>query len=433
MNTKEMMVSIVTAMMVMAMFASSAMAIDVDGRAPAGEWEDDWHLADDLNDEPSPLPLPNGYNISAIWQHYVAAENGKLYIRYDTIGIAGDTTGNGIPHPPPSPIEGWGVGDDEQYVVGFDVDNNAATGAPMMGYPDFFEGFDLIIIYKNNAVSADWYGGITAPPGFVAEAAIATDEPYTHVVEFSVNNVDAFMDWHHYRIYGFAGSLYDTGNPEDPLSEPIEVLEFDFDWTGICCYNMSFTGSSCGNIVNHTWDFGDGTTSGVINGAPGTIIHQYSRGGLPKFNVVLSGCNQKSCTSISKAVYVDKGPTAKATRTPAKIDVDTPTSVTFDGSASHPDLSGDPLRTITYKWEFSDSHPDAYTAVVTRSVTLGPHGTLSATLTVDDSHCESDVTVVVTTNPPEEVPILTPAGMVALIGMLCIVGAGRILTKGRRS
>lgn len=99
----------------------------------------------------------------------------------------------------------------------------------------------------------------------------------------------------------------------------------------------------------------------------------------------------------------------------------------------HADPSGDPLRTITYKWNFSDSYPDQYTAVVTRSVTLGPGKTLSATLTVNDSHCEKDTTVQVTTKPPQEVPLLTLPGMLALIGMMCIVGAGRIITRGRRS
>ena len=433
MNLKGMIVSIVTAMLVMTMFASSAMAITVDGRIdPSDEWDASWKLADDLNDEP-PLPLPNGYNISAIWQHYDAAENGKLYIRYSTIGIAGDTTGNGIPHPPPDYIEGWGVGPDEKYVVGFDVDNNAATGVAMMGYPAFFDGFDLIITYADNTVSAIWYG-ITAPPGFVAEAMIATDEPYTQVVEFSINNVDEFMDWHHYRLYGFAGSLHDTGNPEDPLTEPIEVLEFDFNWTGICCHNMSFTGTSCGTIVSHTWNFGDGTPPVTISGPPvSPIWHQYTRGDLPKFNVTLSGCNALgACASVSHWVYVDKGPTAKATRTPGVVYANTPTSVKFDGSASHADPSGDPLRTITHEWSFSDGTYDSG-PIVYKDVTLGPGATLSATLTVNDSHCEDDVTVYVTTKPPQEVPLLTLPGLLALIGMMCIVGAGRILTKGRRS
>jgi hypothetical protein len=433
MNPKETTVYIVTAMLVMAMFASSAMAITVDGRIdPSDEWDASWKLADDLNDEP-PLPLPNGFNISAVWQHYNLSED-KLYFRYDTVGIAGDASGNGNPHlyTPPDGIEEWGVGLHEAYVVGFDVDNDDSTGAVMMGYPDSFDGFDLVVHYNDNVVTANWYGGVTAPSSFVAKAAIATEEDYTHNVEFSINNVSEFMDWRYYRIYGFAGSLYDTGNPEDPLTEPIEVLEFDFNWTGICCYNMSFTGISCGNIVNHTWDFGDGTPLVTISGPPvSPIWHQYTRGGPPKYNVVLSGCNQKSCASISKAVYVDNGPTAKATRTPGMVYVNTPTSVKFDGSASHADPSGDPLRTITYEWSFSDGTYDSG-SIVYKTVKLGSGATLSATLTVNDSHCEDDVKVYVTTKPPQEVPLLTPAGMFALIGMMCIVGAGRVLTKGRR-
>lgn len=336
MNTKGMVVSIVTAMVVMVMFASSAMAIIVDGRIDSSdEWDASWKLADDLNDEP-PLPLPNGFNISAVWQHYNLSDD-KLYFRYDTVGIAGDASGNGNPHlyAPPAGIEEWGVGLHEEYVVGFDVDNDNSTGALMMGFPDPFNGFDLVVHYTNNTVTAKWYGGLTAPSCFVAEAAIATEEDYTHHVEFSINNVSEFMDWRYYRIYGFAGSLYDPGNPEDPLAEPIEVLEFDFDFKGICCYNMEFNGTmSFGNIVNHTWTFGDGDSE-YAAGLPGVVPHQYTRGGLPKFTVTLSGYNALGqYAEITKSVYVDDGPTAKTPWTSKKIDADTPTSVKFDGSAS---------------------------------------------------------------------------------------------------
>ncbi len=314
--------------------------------------------------------------------------------------------------------------------MGLDVDNDEATGETMMGG---CKGFDLVIYYENNAVFAVW-DDIPAPSGFVANATIKLDAPYTNVVEFSINNVSEYVDPRYYRLYGYAWSGIDVGNPEDPLTEPIEVLEFDFNWTGICCYNMSFTGISCGNIVNHTWDFGDGTPPVTISGPPvSPIWHQYTRGGLPKFDVILIGCNQKSCASISKEVYVDNGPTADTIWTYKKIYVNTSTSVTFDGSASHADPDGYPLRTITYNWNFSDGPPDQSTAVVTRSVTLGPHDTLEATLMVNDSHCENSVKVYVTTKPPQEVPLLTLPGLLALIGMMCIVGAGRILTKGRRS
>ncbi len=100
MNTKGIIVSIVTVMVVMTMFASSAMAITVDGRIdPSDEWDASWKLADDLNDDPDPLPYPNGYNITAVWQHYNSSED-KLYFRYDTIATAGDSDGDGSPHTP---------------------------------------------------------------------------------------------------------------------------------------------------------------------------------------------------------------------------------------------------------------------------------------------------------------------------------------------
>ena len=428
MNTKGMIVSIVTAMlMVIAVFASSAMAITVDGRInPSDEWNS-WKLADD---EDQPWALVNGFDLLAVWQHYEESED-KLYFRYDTDGIAGDSNGNGNPNEPNDGWnEQWGVGRHEQYVVALNLDNDDTTGLNIRGYP----GFDLTVKYTDNTPEVEWHNpSITEPAGFVAEAKIATDPPFTHVVEFSVNKVSEYMDPRLYIVYGYAGSAIDEINPEDPLSEPIEVLEFNFEPEGICCYNMRFTGVSSGNIVNHSWDFGDGSSVGPVSGAPEDqppVDHQYSSGGW--YTVKLSGHNARGqYAEMSKDIYVDKGPTAKATRSPGEIEVDTPTLVTFDGSASHADPMGD--RTITYKWEFSDGHPDETTAIVTRSVTLGPHGSLSAKLTVDDSHCESDVTVVVTTKPPEDVPLLTPAGMFALIGMLCIVGAGRILTKGRGS
>jgi hypothetical protein len=436
MNLKGMIVSIVTAMLVMTMFASSAMAITVDGRIdPSDEWNS-WKLGDD-DDMGNPLPLVNGFNISTVWQHYVASED-KLYFRYDTVGIAGDSSGNGNPNTPADDQnDQWGVGvpnnpavynPREGYTVAINADNDIATGKHIRGY----DGFDIILNYQNDIAAVEWIG-IAEPSGFIAEAEIATAYPFTHVVEFSINKVSEYMDPRLYVLYGYAGSDMDQENPEDPLLEPFEVVEFDLDFKGICCYNMEFNGTmSFGSIVNHTWDFGDGDSEYIV-GPPGVVTHQYSRGGLPKFTVTLSGYNALGqYAEVSQEVYVDKGPTAKATVVPTKVEVNNPTSVKFDGSASHADPSGDPLRTITHEWSFSDGTYDSG-HIVYKTVTLGPGETLSATLTVNDSHCEKHVPVYVTTKPPQEVPLLTLPGLLALIGMMCIVGAGRILTKGRRS
>ena len=425
MNTKEIVVSIITAMVVVAMFASSAAAITVDGKVdPAGEWNS-WKLADDEDS-----PWYNGYDLLAVWQHYDAVED-KLYFRYDTDGISGDanTAGDDDPHnvTPGDPNDQWGVGAKEQYLIALDADNDSTTGVTIRGIP----GFDIILDYTGNTPEVTWFGGMTKPAGFVAEAAIKTTPPYTRVVEFSINKVSEYMDPRGYVLYGYAGTTMDE-NEEDPLMEPVEVLEFDFEFKGICCHNMEFNGTSWGNVKNHTWTFGDGDSEGPTAGPPGVTTHRYDHGGT--YIVKLSGYNQHGLyTETTKSVYVDKGPTAKATVTPpGHIEADVTTSVKFDGSGSHSDPMGDPVRTITYLWEFSDGYPDQTTAVVTRDVTLAEGESLSATLTVNDTHCEDDVTVWVRSHPLN-VPILTPAGMLALIGLLGIVGGSRILRRGRRS
>jgi len=426
-KTKTMVISIVMTMVVMLVFASTAMAITVDGVASPGEWDPNWKLADDLNDVP-PLAYANGFNISSVWQHY---EDDTLYFMYKTVGIAGDSSGNGHPSLPDDNTEQPGVGRDEMYVVGIDIDNDASTGTTMMGgYP----GFDLIVKYQDSTVTDTWYG-TTEPSGFEAKALIKLDEPYDHVVEFSMNKVSEYMDTRNYALYGFAGSLIDTQNPEDPLTEPIEVTEFDFECEGICCFNMSFTGTSCGNIANHTWTFDDGTTSGVISGAPEDapfLYHQYSSGGY--YDVTLSGYNANGDqAAVTKHIYVDMGPTAAISVNPTEIDG--ATLVTFDGSGSHTDLRGEPRRDIV-SWEWSFSDGDAKSGeVVTKTVTTAMVP-LTATLTVSDSHCIDDVSVTVKKKPGptgNEVPILTPAGMLVLVGLLCIVGGSRLLNRGRRS
>ena len=113
----------------------------------------------------------------------------------------------------------------------------------------------------------------------------------------------------------------------------------------------------------------------------------------------------------------------------------TPTRVKFDGSKSYPASTpawAPPAPAIaTHEWRFGDG-TSASGDIAYKMVTLGTQGALSATLTVNDSHCEDDVTIYVTASkPPQAVPILTLPGVLALIGMMCIVGAGRIINRGR--
>jgi hypothetical protein len=427
MNMKEMIASIVIAMVVVTMFASTAMAITVDG--DGSEWDASWFLASDpVND----TGFENGYDLTGVWQHY---ENGAtedtLYFMYTTSGIAGDSDGDGHPTTPGGYEDQPGVGLVELYRLAINIDNDPTTGATLPGPSGGQPGFELVLTYKGNAVLAEWWGTASEPAGFVANAAILNTTPFSHEIEFSISNVSQYMNPRNYTLYGYAGTEMDTVD-EDHLSEPVEVMEFNFTFRGICCHNMEFDGTgSFGNIKNHTWTFGDGNST-FVNGPPTTVVtNQYPSGGT--FDVKLSGYSTNGQYSeTTKSVYVDRGPTVGTTWTSKKIDANTPTSVTFDGNPSHADPNGDPLRTITYKWEFNDGYSDQFTPTVTRDVTLAQGATLSATLTVNDSHCEDKVTIYVRTTPPE-VPLLTLPGLLALIGMMCIVGAGRIITRGRRS
>jgi len=197
--------------------------------------------------------------------------------------------------------------------------------------------------------------------------------------------------------------------------------EFDFTWEQVCCRNISFTGwiSKPGNIINHTWHFGDGIKI-TIAGDPGVITHQYPSCGVKK-GVNLSGYdNQGNFNYTTKDIYVDCGPKAIAQANPPCFKEDG-TWITFDGSASHVDKLNPNPRSITWwKWTFSDGQPGSNDGqpVTTRWV----NDTIMATLEVSDECCNDTVNVPVN-QCPSQVPAITAIGIIALIGLLSVVAA----------
>jgi uncharacterized repeat protein (TIGR01451 family) len=168
--------------------------------------------------------------------------------------------------------------------------------------------------------------------------------------------------------------------------------EFDFEFEQACCKKIKFfnpsdstqSGSSVGEVTEHTWDFGDGNTEGPLSGAPenySSFIYIYDTCGWKW--VTLSGSCDGVENETRKHVYVDCGPTARATASPRNLDCDTPTTVTFDGRSS----TGDTNSIVSYDWAFSDGTFDSGD-VVNKTVTLAEGVILTATLTVNDSHCE---------------------------------------------
>jgi hypothetical protein len=153
MGSKWIVISVITAMAAVVMFASTAAAIVVDGNG--SDWDPSWFLASD--------PLPDthpifgysiycgnaGYNLTGVWQHYNATEN-KLYFMYNLTGIAGDSDGNLNPNTATPP--GWdqyGVGRREGYVL---MINTSPTGDPSFS-------MDVQVELNNNSVI------VTGPKG----------------------------------------------------------------------------------------------------------------------------------------------------------------------------------------------------------------------------------------------------------------------------
>ena len=406
MNMKEMIATIVMVMLVLTMFASTAMAaITVDGQAaPANEWAGDWLKNDPCTTEDHGMGLW-GYNLEALYQHYDVSTD-TLFFRLDVCGIPADLDGDGDTGTDGSPIPpgDWaGVGTYEQYTIILS-DNTYTTGKP---------GANLY--YNANTV--------LHPKGF---AAWGTD-----CVEFSLDDASDYVDPMDYCIHVSAGGSSDTPYSEDLMyicycDDPPEAR---FDFNQISCGSGTLDASASTDdvgIVEYAWDFCEDGTGDYDDAYGVSVSYSY----IGTCNVGLKVTDKMGQTdTVHHSVTLTGDPTADASATtPQNLPAGGGT-VLFDGSLSSP-YAGTTI--VSYTWDIPGK--GTFTGV-TKSVFIDD--TVTATLTVKDNHdCEDTDTVTIHVQPPYEppsdVPILTPTGMVALIGMLCIVGAGRILTKGRR-
>jgi len=197
--------------------------------------------------------------------------------------------------------------------------------------------------------------------------------------------------------------------------EPHVPPHFNISLYGYGCLAVQFVCTSYdpdGHVVNHTWDFGDGTTQGPISGGASSPIHTYATCGWK--TVKVSGYdNQSLYNETVKAVYVACPPKAYASADPRCFE-EGGTVITFTGSATtDPNVSG--LTITTWSWSFSDCGT-ATGQVVSRVVTEP----ITATLTVKDSNGCTD-TATVSVGPCTQAPLLSPIGLIALLGALSAV------------
>ena len=220
--------------------------------------------------------------------------------------------------------------------------------------------------------------------------------------------------------------------PKNPIDTSIT---FNFDYVGTGCMEVKFTGVSTGTVAWHRWNFGDGTQSAVISGAPNAgnaVTHQYTSPGVKTVKLygesVTGNPGEKQLT-----VSVTGDPTATAMANGTTGSITLPEGggmVTLTGTATP--YAGTTIIPPT-TWSIPGATPNAGTGLGPLVVSVTD--TTTATLTVVASNgCSTTASVLIrVAGPQQEVPLLTLPGLLALIGMMCIVGAGRIITRGRRS
>ena len=208
-------------------------------------------------------------------------------------------------------------------------------------------------------------------------------------------------------------------------------ITFDFGYVASGCMEVTFTGISTGPVDWHQWDFGDGTSSAVITGAPNAgnaVTHPYTTGGDKTVRLYGESVTGKP-DEKTRIIHVTGLPTAVAKANGHTGSIQLPVGgmdITFDGTESFAD-SPATLDLSKCQWTIDGTPQPAG---------LGPHTVFidhatSASLKVEDDYgCISYGHVTIRAPPSVPVPLLTPAGMLALIALLCIVGAG--IMRGRR-
>ena len=302
---------------------------------------------------------------------------------------------------------------------------------------------EYTLVVTNNDPNRDWTFKVYDQYANDAEIQVEDEvkdlppgDSWTGTITFPVEDGDESSDYPGYVINNlrYSGQSTITG---DSAKIPIFggcgelvriIIDIGFTYTATCCMGATVTPEWSGPVAWHQWII-DGVTGPVIN-TPPTPKDLTACG---SYVVTLKGGpdtdNLDNYEEFSDTVHIACEPIVEV-----KTDVTDCVGVGDPVEFSIDSLTYD-TPIASYHWTFTNGLASSNNPTVTRTI---PAGGTTATLKVtDDLGCYDTDSVSVSIcqihKPPSDVPILTPAGMFALIGMLCIVGAGRILTKGRRS
>ena len=310
------------------------------------------------------------------------------------------------------------VADKDEYVIGETITYTLTVTNDDPDYIHYLDVYD-----RFNGETEYLVASITLSAG---GGTWSSTESFT----IAASNVDNGWVKNHLRVEGIDSQGKGVNASIEEWS-PINIT-ISFTYAATDCMEVTVTPSHSGPVAWHQW---------IINGVPGSVVNT------APVPMTLTSCGSKSVTlkggadpgnlanykAFTDTIDVACEPIVHVTASPSGC-VDVGDTVTFSGSITAP---GTPP--YSYQWTFTNGVTGSSDTSISTTCTI-PAGGTTATLTVTDNlDCKGDDDVSVSIcstpppqKPPSDVPILTPTGMVALIGMLCIAGAGRILTKGRR-
>ena len=341
MNPKEMVVSIVTAMMVMVIFASTAAAIVVDGDGSDWVGLTNVECIDDDTGEIGTDQTPyfvNGYDIARFCVHYDSSSD-TLYFKINVAadGVPGDTDGDDDPNVSSGTIiDHHEVGYGETYAARLDVDGD--------GYMDY----DLRY-YNNGVTMYDCTSGDVVSG--TADGSIGSDPYSDTVVEISfspAHDILGFGDCNtEFMARGWAGNEYDKLGEDNTSAFLVNTAPIPVPVGENVCYctNTSFDGSGSydpdGTIVLYEWDFDD---DGTTDATGVTASHHFDVGGHTVTLTVTDDYGFKCSSTAPTTAWVYENPIADFTAT--EVDFGTPTEFTDTTTGGSPPY--------THRWDFDD-------------------------------------------------------------------------------
>jgi PKD repeat protein len=304
----------------------------------------------------------------------------------------------------PDPI---GVGQIIKFIG--DINPNPPTS------PLGFRDISIIINYPDGS-------NVTLGP-FISNAAgeVTTKFVPTIVGVYSMRFTflgGTLSDGHYYQPYEAATNF--TVQPESIWGP---VGSFTFDPTApevdeTVTFDASNSSDPDGTILNHSWNFGDGTTENQTGGV--TTIHSYTLEG--SYNVTLTvKDNDQLTNTTTKSITVNPPPkeAPEASFTYSLLDPEANETVTFDASGSS-DTDGTISNCF---WDFGDGTTGAG-ITATHSYTL--NGTYTVTLTVTDNDALTDITRKTIINVIPEFPSWTILPLLLTATLLILIYKKRL-------